>query len=109
MRRQTVKYCEHFLCSLVNQIRTVKEQALKGGDSHHIEQLIYLLDALSACVGSLHERNHESLIHEVLSISIWKSCQASHKLFAYFSSSTFCPLRRQASPRVSPMFRAPSS
>ena len=70
---------EHFLCSLVNQIRTVKEQALKGGDSHHIEQLIYLLDALSACVGSLHERNHESLIHEVLSISIWKSCQVTRK------------------------------
>ena len=88
MQRQTVYDSEHYLCSLVNQVRAVKEQALKVGDGHHIEQLIYLLDALSACVGSLHERNHERLIHEVLSIPIWKSCQASHDLSPSFDNAT---------------------
>ena len=68
-----------FLRSLVNQIRTVKEQALKDSNEDRIEQLISILEALTACVSSLHERNHETLIHEVLTISIWKACQVSLK------------------------------
>ena len=67
-----VKVCT---CSLVNQLRTVKEQALKDGNEDPVEQLVSIFDALTACVSSLHERNHETLIHEVLSTPIWKTCQ----------------------------------
>ena len=59
----------------MNQIRTVKEQALRDGNEDHVEQLISILDALTACVSSLHEWNHETLIHELLTIPIWKTCQ----------------------------------
>ena len=67
----------------MNQLRTVKEQALRDGNEDQVEQLISILDALTACVSSLHERNHEALIHEVLTIPIWKTCQVRP-----FSTST---------------------
>ncbi len=66
--------------SLVNQIRTVKEQALREGNEDQVEQLVSILDALTACVSSLHERNHETLIHELLTIPIWKTCQVRSRL-----------------------------
>ena len=80
----TIELCTR---SLVNQIRTVKDQALRDGNEEQVEQLISILDALTACVSSLHERSHETLIHELLTIPIWKACQVRPLSFPYITST----------------------
>ena len=72
---------EELLRSLVNQIRTEKEQALRRGNEDEVGHLISLMGALTACVSSLHERNHETLIHEVLTIPMWKTTQVANTFF----------------------------
>lgn len=64
-------------CSLVEQIRRIKEKALGAKDEEQVEYLTSVLDALTTCVSSLHEREHESLINEVLDISIWQATPVS--------------------------------
>lgn len=59
------------LCSLVNQVRSIKGLALGGKDEEQAEHLTSILDALTACVSTLHERKHEALLNEVLNIPIW--------------------------------------
>jgi len=64
-------------CSLVEQIKRIKEKALGAKDEEQVEYLTSVLDALTTCVSSLHEREHESLINEVLEISIWQATPVS--------------------------------
>ena len=66
-----------FLCSLVEQIQRIKEKALGSKDEEQVEYLTTVLDALTTCVSSLHEREHESLLNEVFDISIWQATPVS--------------------------------
>ncbi|KAK9901703.1 hypothetical protein WJX75_009400 [Coccomyxa subellipsoidea] len=59
--------------NLVEQIQRIKEKALGSKDEEQVEYLTTVLDALTTCVSSLHEREHESLLNEVFDISIWQA------------------------------------
>ncbi|CAL8468014.1 g7552 [Coccomyxa elongata] len=59
--------------NLVEQIRRIKEKALGTKDEEQVEYLTSVLDALTSCVSSLHEREHESLLNEIFGISIWQA------------------------------------
>jgi hypothetical protein len=61
--------------SLVSEVRRIRDLALGAKDEEQIEHLTSILDALTACVSSLHERKHEALLNEVLNIPIWTASQ----------------------------------
>ena len=78
----------------MEQIRRIKEKALGTKDEEQVEYLTSVLDALTTCVSSLHEREHESLLNEVFGISIWQAtpvCPHScHLLYIYRLHSLSC-------------------
>ena len=61
--------------SLVEQIRRIKEAVLRRRDAEQAEYLTAVVDALAACASSLHEREHEALLGEVLDIPVWTAPQ----------------------------------
>jgi hypothetical protein len=63
--------------SLVEQVRRIKEAALRARDEEQAEYLTAVIDALAACASSLHEREHEALLQEVLDVPLWAAGRVS--------------------------------
>ena len=82
----------------MEQIRSIKEKALGTKDEEQVEYLTSVLDALTTCVSSLHEREHESLLNEVFGISIWQATPVrTHSCFLLHSRACtiYCLCSRQ--------------
>ena len=58
---------------LLGVFRRLKLQVCKKEDSTYSKQLSDLIQALSRCIASLHERKHEVLLQELLDLSVWEA------------------------------------
>lgn len=65
------------MCSLLQEVKNFKHYVFAQKDQEREFAFCHLVESLAGCVSDISERNHEGLVSELYTISLWECSEVN--------------------------------